>query len=517
MQGKFNKYFKKGSRKRPSDSHGDDDVPEPKRPSASRESKRASASREPKRPSNSREPKGPSDAADENRDLRREIAAETRNLAPKMLAQLTPRSQASAPSTVHHLKDHGPLSPKSIPTRVKIRVVNDDSIDEAIRLQPGTNVLTAFPLILAHDSDADDEAEDVTKSPPLQLPSYTTIPRSLPARGRKDDDEKEPVPGPSTTTQSLPTQGRKDDDEIEPVPGPSTSTTTPPPRPSSAPHYSKPTPSSTISVGKLPVPAPIPQAISRSTFGSTRSLTNREGTADDYMRSLPRSSPAVDSPLSTVFTKRTRKPRPTGLKPVLVLNLANERQPGGGWLNGAIAQEESLFYRTTLSASLPTSLYPIPTLSCLYTPVCLLFRRSPTDQTYDTTHPLHLPLVSVISAAALYKPRLARDDHSNLMPVYAHAHDEEIMKYKMRLVLRVAAMHGHRKIVLGAWGCGAFKNPAVEVVRLFYEVFQEPEFGGWWDDVVFAVRDGEGGTENGMGNFDVFYRGLSGVDVPQRD
>ena len=83
------------------------------------------------------------------------------------------------------------------------------------------------------------------------------------------------------------------------------------------------------------------------------------------------------------------------------------------------------------------------------------------------------------------------------------------MKSKMRVILRVAALNGHEQLVLGAFGCGAFRNPPWEVAEMWKAVFEEPEFkkGGWWKDVVFAVL-GQG-TEN----FDVFEDMLAGLEV----
>jgi uncharacterized protein (TIGR02452 family) len=60
-------------------------------------------------------------------------------------------------------------------------------------------------------------------------------------------------------------------------------------------------------------------------------------------------------------------------------------------------------------------------------------------------------------------------------------------------VLRVAAEHGHRTLVLGAWGCGVFGNsPAVVAGALGGALTRVPHF----DHVVFAVLDrtGEGRT-----------------------
>ena len=62
--------------------------------------------------------------------------------------------------------------------------------------------------------------------------------------------------------------------------------------------------------------------------------------------------------------------------------------------------------------------------------------------------------------------------------------------------------------MLGAMGCGAFRNPAEDVAACWREVLLEVEFDGWFEGVVFAVLDkGSAGTNagrGGKGNFDVF-------------
>ena len=62
--------------------------------------------------------------------------------------------------------------------------------------------------------------------------------------------------------------------------------------------------------------------------------------------------------------------------PVAVLNLASERSPGGGWQNGALAQEECLCYRSSLYLSLDRKLYPIPALSAIYSPNVVIIREA---------------------------------------------------------------------------------------------------------------------------------------------
>lgn len=202
-------------------------------------------------------------------------------------------------------------------------------------------------------------------------------------------------------------------------------------------------------------------------------------------------------------------------RPVAVLNLASERKAGGGWQNGALAQEEALCYRSSLYLSLYKSYYPLPSLSAIYSPSVLIIRdamsRGHTLLT-PTQPPTDLPVTSVISVAALRRPALSEDKEK-----YKNEGQRAETKRKIRLTLRVAAMHGHTKIVLGALGCGVFANPPKEVAKCFLEVMRETEFqGGWWEEVVFAILDnvkGEQSGKDGIGNYGVFYRVLDGQIV----
>ena len=54
-------------------------------------------------------------------------------------------------------------------------------------------------------------------------------------------------------------------------------------------------------------------------------------------------------------------------------------------------------------------------------------------------------------------------------------------------MLEVAAAHGHRTIVLGAWGCGVFRNDPVMVADAFAQTLRAVNK---FDHVVFAILDG---------------------------
>lgn len=229
-------------------------------------------------------------------------------------------------------------------------------------------------------------------------------------------------------------------------------------------------------------------------------------------------APAHPWDLSTTMPQqKILRPSPTTSsnipRPVAVLNLASERHAGGGWQNGAMAQEEALCYRSSLYLSLHKSYYPLPSLSVIYTPNVLIIRSATSagHTLYKHSAP-DLSVTSVISVAALRHPALS-DDHKK----FKNEGQRAETKRKIRVSLRLAARNGHTKLILGALGCGVFSNPPTDVAECFLEVFKEKEFrGGWWEDVVFAVMDnarGNEGGKDGTGNFGQFHRVLDGQVV----
>ena len=70
-----------------------------------------------------------------------------------------------------------------------------------------------------------------------------------------------------------------------------------------------------------------------------------------------------------------------------------------------------------------------------------------------------------------------------------------VMQERVERVLGVAALHGHEELVLGAWGCGVFRNDPEQIAELF-QIALAGRFRGAFARVVFAVLDssGEGHT-----------------------
>jgi uncharacterized protein (TIGR02452 family) len=249
--------------------------------------------------------------------------------------------------------------------------------------------------------------------------------------------------------------------------------------------------------------------IARGTIEYTKALPSLEPLAlwQAKTEALPAINPLA-APKATTITVRDldcleseRQLRERGLNPV-VLNMASSHRPGGGWLNGAGAQEEGLFYRSDYARHLPQNLYPFRTpLTAIYTLGVSVFRESEIQGYAFSKVPR---LVSFIAAAAPKEPELTPEGELPEATL-------NLTKDKIRQVLRLALLNNHDSIVLSAWGCGAYKNPARSVARAFRTVLcDEEEFKGQFAAVEFAIFD-DHNAPKGTGNLAVFREVFEGV------
>ncbi|MCB2408807.1 TIGR02452 family protein [Hymenobacter lucidus] len=169
-----------------------------------------------------------------------------------------------------------------------------------------------------------------------------------------------------------------------------------------------------------------------------------------------------------------------------VLNFASARNPGGGFLGGSQAQEESLARSSGLYPCIAqfTEMYGHNAhLNGLYSDYCLYSPGVPVLRD-DTGHWLPEPFrIDVITAPAVNAGALRRNS-PELLPEL-----EPTMRRRIRLVLGLAARHGCEALVLGAWGCGVFGNDPAQIARLFAEALLEPEWRNQFRRIDFAIFD----------------------------
>jgi uncharacterized protein (TIGR02452 family) len=171
-----------------------------------------------------------------------------------------------------------------------------------------------------------------------------------------------------------------------------------------------------------------------------------------------------------------------------VLNFASAKHPGGGFLGGAKAQEESLarssgLYHSLLRCSgyyahhrqLKTCLYSD---WMIFSPDCPILRTDRGDW-------LEAPfVVSFITSPAPNAGAIQFNEPHNRSKIPA-TFQERISK-----LLALAVHHGCDALVLGAWGCGAFRNDPEVVAPIFWEhLGPEGQFWGRFRKVQFSVLD----------------------------
>jgi uncharacterized protein (TIGR02452 family) len=170
---------------------------------------------------------------------------------------------------------------------------------------------------------------------------------------------------------------------------------------------------------------------------------------------------------------------------VAALNFASATMPGGGFLSGARAQEESIARSSGLFHALegramydvhregPDSMYSD---YVIYSPDVPVFRT-------DDGEVLEEPwLMSILTSPAVNANALRMYSLEQLYAI------PQVMTGRTAKVLSVAVEQGVRRFILGAWGCGAFGLDSNMMAGIFREALKGP-FSGAFEEIVFAITD----------------------------
>ncbi|KAL8409907.1 hypothetical protein RB594_008119 [Gaeumannomyces avenae] len=93
---------------------------------------------------------------------------------------------------------------------------------------------------------------------------------------------------------------------------------------------------------------------------------------------------------------------------VAVMIFGNRHSPGGGWRNGALAQEEAVCYRSSLALSLEDAQYPLGRNEGVFSPYVLVVRQDMDRNGHRLIPgpPEDLPVVSAMTVCAIFKPEI---------------------------------------------------------------------------------------------------------------
>jgi uncharacterized protein (TIGR02452 family) len=175
-----------------------------------------------------------------------------------------------------------------------------------------------------------------------------------------------------------------------------------------------------------------------------------------------------------------------GRGPVAALNFASAKNPGGGFLNGSLAQEESLARSSALYASL------------LQAPEYYQRHRASSSMLYSDAMILspHCPIIRGDDGELLPEPEPATFITAAAPNVGAAAnnrpeeldHIPDVLRRRSEGVLALAASEGFSSLVLGAWGCGVFRNDPAMVAAIFADHLKGL-WAGRFRRIAFSVFD----------------------------
>lgn len=190
-----------------------------------------------------------------------------------------------------------------------------------------------------------------------------------------------------------------------------------------------------------------------------------------------------------------RRLRQEGRTNIGCLNFASAKNPGGGFLNGAEAQEEAL----SRASALYDCLLGVPEYyarnranqSCLYLDIVIATPDVPFFRDDDGLLLEEPLLAGVITAPAPNAGAVMNNEPDRVPEV------EPTLRRRAELVLHAAARAGIEHLVLGAWGCGVFRNDPRIVARTFADLLGP---GCSWSvhfkKITFAVFDPSGTGPN---------------------
>lgn len=171
----------------------------------------------------------------------------------------------------------------------------------------------------------------------------------------------------------------------------------------------------------------------------------------------------------------------TGGKKICILNFASYKVPGGGFLKGSMAQEESICHDSTLYNVLVRQKdyyaynnkhlnYALYTNRALYSP-----------QIYFPAFDIYCDVITCaapnLTACKRFNPDIAKKENSRLL------------KERIKFILDIAAENKVDTLILGAFGCGVFGQNIEEVINIFWDYL----ISGYrcFSEIIFAIPEDE--------------------------
>lgn len=210
---------------------------------------------------------------------------------------------------------------------------------------------------------------------------------------------------------------------------------------------------------------------------------------ESYIKDFAVAAPHGDLTVSVNDTDSVSAVLEESGKKQCILNFASYKNPGGGFITGSIAQEEALCHESFL--------YNV--LSMFQESFYEQNKKYPNWSLYGNRS-VYSPDVIFIRGEQIGKADIITCASPNWRSAKSYGVTEEenerILRQRINHLLKVAAVHKIERLILGAFGCGAFGQDPSLCARIFHEEI-ERVFHGRSMDILFAIPMGNG-------NFEIF-------------
>lgn len=167
-----------------------------------------------------------------------------------------------------------------------------------------------------------------------------------------------------------------------------------------------------------------------------------------------------------------------------ILNFASAKHIGGGFLSGAIAQEEAICRNSTLYASINSDNakdyyeYNNSHNNELYSDYIIF---SPYVEVFRNAKSEILNTPYTICAITSPAVNVHRARNSTKMDI------SNCMIQRAEYILKIAIHNNVKNIVLGAWGCGVFGNSPKDISNMFKHLLFKKGYAKCFNNVSFAI------------------------------
>ncbi len=177
---------------------------------------------------------------------------------------------------------------------------------------------------------------------------------------------------------------------------------------------------------------------------------------------------------------------------LMALNMASKFKPGGGVATGKTAQEEVIFRRTNAFMTYDPEWYPLGHNEVIYSPEVVIAREG--APAYKFIPNGKQKTVSMLAVHALKNPKLTPSGEYKEI-------DRKLMITKIESIFKIGIKQQADSLVLGALGCGAYRNPPYEVVKIFKDCLEK--YQHYFKKIVFAI------LSINDDNYNIFYKELT--------